>query len=242
MNSSAWSTTELMKFDPLHVQRAHGADAVDVDGARDPAYEPVRVRVLPAEDRLDLDDVLLEIERLEVVRHRHEVGLRRELVRRVAPVAVLERPELPALDEPLETPLEVAEVPRRRLGPARGPSARARWSPSDRPRARRRRRPSRARADGRSAPGGPARRASGASCCEWCSRSPGSWIPRASSTQRTLVSAWTPVQTPQMRSVNAQASRGSRPFRMTSRPRHIVPVETALRMTFLSSTFTSTRR
>src|ERR1035438_8366456 len=35
-----------------------------------------------------------------------------------------------------------------------------------------------------------------------------------------------PVQTPQIRSVNAQASRGSRPLRMTSRPRHIVPVDT----------------
>jgi hypothetical protein len=50
-----------------------------------------------------------------------------------------------------------------------------------------------------------------------------------------------PVQTPQMRSTKAQASRGSRPLRMTSRPRHMVPVETALRMTLLSSRFTSTR-
>ena len=38
------------------------------------------------------------------------------------------------------------------------------------------------------------------------------------------VSAWVPVQTPQIRSVKAQASRGSRPFRITSSPRHIVPV------------------
>ena len=44
-----------------------------------------------------------------------------------------------------------------------------------------------------------------------------------------------------MRSTNAQASRGSRPLRMTSRPRHIVPVETALRMTLLLSTLTSQR-
>jgi hypothetical protein len=34
--------------------------------------------------------------------------------------------------------------------------------------------------------------------------------------------------------VKAQASRGSRPFRMTSSPRHMVPVLTALRMTLLS--------
>jgi hypothetical protein len=64
----------------------------------------------------------------------------------------------------------------------------------------------------------------------------------ASSTARTEVSAWVPVQTPQMRSVKAQASRGSRPLRITSRPRHMVPVDTALRITFLSSRFTSTRR
>ena len=56
-------------------------------------------------------------------------------------------------------------------------------------------------------------------------------IDSASSTARTEVSAWVPVQTPQIRSVNAQASRGSRPRRITSMPRHIVPVETALRMT-----------
>jgi len=52
----------------------------------------------------------------------------------------------------------------------------------------------------------------------------------------------TPVQTPHMRSVKAQASRGSRPFRMISRPRHILPVETALRITLFASRFTSMRR
>ena len=66
-------------------------------------------------------------------------------------------------------------------------------------------------------------------------------IPSASSTARTEVSACVPVQTPQMRSVKAQASRGSRPFRITSSPRHIVPVETALRMMPSSSTLTSQR-
>jgi hypothetical protein len=64
-------------------------------------------------------------------------------------------------------------------------------------------------------------------------------MPSASSTARTEVSAWVPVQTPQMRWVKAQASRGSRPLRMTSSPRHMVPVDTALRMMFSSSTFTS---
>ncbi|MGY3461688.1 hypothetical protein ACVWW5_007138 [Bradyrhizobium sp. LM3.4] len=66
-------------------------------------------------------------------------------------------------------------------------------------------------------------------------------IPSAFSTARTDVSACVPVQTPQIRSVNAQASRGSRFFRITSIPRHIVPVETAFRMTLSASTLTSTR-
>ena len=61
----------------------------------------------------------------------------------------------------------------------------------------------------------------------------GMLMPSAFSTVRTEVSACVPVHTPQMRWVKAQASRGSRPFRISSMPRHIVPVETALRMTFL---------
>lgn len=67
-------------------------------------------------------------------------------------------------------------------------------------------------------------------------------IPSAFSTARTEVSAWVPVQTPQLRSVNAHASRGSRPRRMTSMPRHIVPLETALRITLSESRLASMRR
>ncbi len=58
----------------------------------------------------------------------------------------------------------------------------------------------------------------------------------------TEAKAWTPVHTPQILSTNAQASRGSRPFRMTSRPRHMLPVETAFRITLFSSRLTSMRR
>src|SRR5512137_1094925 len=65
--------------------------------------------------------------------------------------------------------------------------------------------------------------------------------PSAFSTERTEASAWTVVQTPQNRCVNAQASRGSRPFRMTSTPRHIVPDDQAL-VTFPPSTSHSIRR
>ena len=83
------------------------------------ADQPVRVRVLAAEDRLDLDDLLLEVERLEVVRRRQQIRLGRQLVRRVAPVGVGEDAELAALDELLQAALHVAEVARRRVRPRR---------------------------------------------------------------------------------------------------------------------------
>ena len=61
-------------------------------------------------------------------------------------------------------------------------------------------------------------------------------MPSALSTARTLVSACTVVQTPQTRSVMAQASRGSRPMRIFSRPRTIVPALNASVMTPFSTT------
>ena len=51
----------------------------------------------------------------------------------------------------------------------------------------------------------------------------GTSMPRASSTARTEVRACTVVQTPQIRCAQIQASRGSRPRRMSSIPRNIVP-------------------
>src|SRR5215469_8325805 len=63
----------------------------------------------------------------------------------------------------------------------------------------------------------------------------------ASSTARTLAMAWTVVQTPQKRCVNSHASRGSRPSRMFSMPRHMVQLAHAL-ATLPLSTSTSTRR
>ena len=50
-------------------------------------------------------------------------------------------------------------------------------------------------------------------------------MPSAFSTAYTEVCAWTVVQTPQMRCAQIQASRGSRPWRMSSMPRNIVPEE-----------------
>ena len=49
----------------------------------------------------------------------------------------------------------------------------------------------------------------------------------AFSTARIEAIAWTVVQTPQMRWVNAHASRGSRPFRISSIPRNIVEEDQA---------------
>ena len=63
----------------------------------------------------------------------------------------------------------------------------------------------------------------------------------AFSTARTEVIACTVVQTPQMRWVKIQASRGSRSLRISSMPRHIWPDDQAL-VTLPSSTSQSMRR
>ena len=65
--------------------------------------------------------------------------------------------------------------------------------------------------------------------------------PIAFSTARTDVMAWTVVQTPQMRWAKSQASRGSRPSRMSSMPRNIWPDDQDL-VTLPPSTSTSMRR
>jgi len=63
----------------------------------------------------------------------------------------------------------------------------------------------------------------------------------ASSTARTEVTPWTSVHTPQIRCAKAHASRGSRPRRMISMPRTIVPDEYAAAIV-LPSMRTSMRR
>ena len=64
----------------------------------------------------------------------------------------------------------------------------------------------------------------------------GTAMPRASSTLRQLARACTVVQTPQTRSVKAQASRGSRPLRIFSMPRTMVPALKASVTTPFSTT------
>jgi hypothetical protein len=69
----------------------------------------------------------------------------------------------------------------------------------------------------------------------------GTAMPSAFSTARTEAIACTVVQTPQNRWVMAQASRGSRPSRICSTPRHMVP-EAQASVTLPPSTSQSMRR
>ncbi len=93
---------------------------VRIHGRRHPAdQEALEVRVLAPEDRVDLDHLALPVERLEVVRDRHQVRLRRQPVGRVPPVGVRERPQLAALHEPLDPIPDAREVLRARERPVR---------------------------------------------------------------------------------------------------------------------------
>ena len=103
--------------EPLHVDRADGAGPVDIDRAGHAADQPVRMRVLAAVDGVDLDDFLLEIERLEIMRDRHQIGFGRQSVGGMAPIAVLERAELARLDELLQADLQILEIAGRRQRP-----------------------------------------------------------------------------------------------------------------------------
>jgi hypothetical protein len=75
--------------------RGERRGGVRVDAHPHPA-DDVRLGmgVLAAEQRLDLDDVALPLERLQVVGDGQQVCLGRQFVRRVPPVAVGERPDL----------------------------------------------------------------------------------------------------------------------------------------------------
>jgi hypothetical protein len=103
------------------VSEALGIDAVDVvdvEGTRRAAHEVVRVRVLAAEDRVDLDQFLLPLQGLEVVSDTDQVHLRRELVGGMSPVGIGEDAELSGFDETREALLEVGEVAHGTLRPA----------------------------------------------------------------------------------------------------------------------------
>ena len=87
-----------------------GLVIVHVDGAGHAAHQEVRVRVLAAQDGVDLDHVPLPDQGLEIVRHAQQVHLRRQLVGRVAPVAVRENGVLAVGDGVLQLFLHPGKV------------------------------------------------------------------------------------------------------------------------------------
>ena len=74
------------------------------------------MRILAAEDRVNLDDFLLPLQRIKIVRHADQVHFRRQLVGRMAPVAVGEDAQ-PAGGECLDLVLHIGKVRGRVLVP-----------------------------------------------------------------------------------------------------------------------------
>ena len=72
------------------------------------------VGILGPKDGLDADHVPLPVQRLQVVGHRHQIGLRRQLVGWMAPVPVGKDAQLPALGKSVQPVLDTAEIGRAR--------------------------------------------------------------------------------------------------------------------------------
>ncbi len=106
----------MHELQPLHVD---GVVAVQIDGGADATHQIVRMRVLAAEHGVDLDDFLLPLEGFQIMRHRHEIRLRRQLVGRMAPISVLENSKLAGLDEFLQRAGDIGVITRRRRRPVR---------------------------------------------------------------------------------------------------------------------------
>ena len=140
--------------------RVQGRLTVWIDRRRHATHqETLQMGVLAAEHRVHLDELALPVERLEIVRDRHQVGLGRELVGRMAPVGVGKRSQLPALDKSLDPVAHAARSTSDSTAASPRSIRRATRSSLDRPTARRRCRPSRARGGGRSGRRDPARTA-----------------------------------------------------------------------------------
>ena len=101
------------QVEPLGVDGSH---FVHVDGAGNSAHQIIRVRILAAEDGVDLDDFLLPLQRVEVVRNGDQVHLGRQLVGRMAPIAVGEDAQT-AGGEGLDLVLHIGEIGGRVLVP-----------------------------------------------------------------------------------------------------------------------------
>ena len=55
------------------------------------------MRILAAEKGMDLDEAALKVERLQIVRRRHQIGLGRQSIGGMAPIGIGEDAELAAL-------------------------------------------------------------------------------------------------------------------------------------------------
>ena len=92
---------------------------VKIKRAGHAAHQPVGVGVFAAKNGVYLHHILLKIESFQIVGNHKQVGLWRQLVGWVAPVAVGEDAKLPRFDNPRKAVLDRLEVTRRRIGPWR---------------------------------------------------------------------------------------------------------------------------
>ena len=98
----------VQRRDCLHIERGLG---IRIDRRRHAAdQETLQVRILAAEQGVDLDEAALKIERLKIVRHRHQIGLRRQSIGGMAPIGVGENAELAALDKGLHAVAHAGEI------------------------------------------------------------------------------------------------------------------------------------
>ena len=98
------------KGDPVGNQFVERVDRVQVerclrigiDRGRHAADEKaLQMGILAAENGMNLDEAALPVERFEIVRQRHQIGLGRQLVSRMPPIGIGERAELATLHESL---------------------------------------------------------------------------------------------------------------------------------------------
>jgi hypothetical protein len=93
---------------------------IRIDRGRHAAdQEALQMRVLAAEDGVDLDEAALPVERFQIVRDGHEIGLRRQLVGRMTPIGIREGPELAALDKGLHAVAHAGKILGARQRPIR---------------------------------------------------------------------------------------------------------------------------
>ena len=98
---------------PLGIDGRH---FIHIDRAGNSAHKIIRVRILATEHCVNLDNFLLPFQRVKVMRHTNQVHLGRQLVSRVAPIAVGKNAQ-PAGGECLDLVLHFSEIRCRVLVP-----------------------------------------------------------------------------------------------------------------------------